>query len=140
MDKKVPVQDRLYFSPEVLLYAQPALLKAIELVMEMEIPPPFYLSADVVEDNFVVVAVPAYDYGQLVDSAKESDLFDVGDEYIEYLYTILPMAFMGSYEKSPNKGKTTIIGGILHGARVYASISTMDDLRDTDPIRYLLEE
>lgn len=139
--------DRFFISPSAAHHVDVLFGKVVELLMDQEIPPPFYVSCDVIGDNLVVGAMPEYDYNKflkteaftkMVESAKidSEDIADMSEEDIADMgYWLLASVAYGNH-MDVTEGSTAIMSGNIEGCRIYASSTLLSDL---DKIRLILK-
>lgn len=133
------MEDRFFIGPLAIPHIDIASIKAVELLMEQEIPPPFYLAIDCVEDSLVIACMPSYDYqkflesesfSEMIESAKNQveELKDITDEEVaEMGFWLLPSAaFAAGFNME--SGKTSVMNGNIDSSRIYASATKISDI------------
>jgi len=133
------MEDRFFIGPSAIEYLDVGALKAVELLLQQDVPPPFYLSIDCVDDLLVVSAMPVYDYQKflkcesfkkMIEAVKRDvkDLSDITDEEVADMgFWLLPAASAAA-GFDIESGKTAIMNGNIESARIYASATKISDL------------
>ena len=134
--KKLGAEHYFFVSPDARKYLDIANLKAIELIMEAQVPPPFYMAIDILEDILVIAAMPEYDYKKFIETdtvtAIMKSFVEAGGpeptkEEIEHnVHLALPM-FAHDHGTVPESGFSAISGGTIEGCRIYWSDTRLDD-------------
>ena len=151
--KRRQMEERFYMSVDALKYMDIGNMKALELLMDANVPPPFYLSVDIVKDGnneiLVAAAMPEYDYKKFVESdtikrIQESYVNEGGNvldqEALEQvLYFSLP--FFAHESGDPvEKGSSRIGGGTVDGCRIYWSSTRVDDIEGIRKLAKLISK
>jgi hypothetical protein len=128
------IAERIFISEPTYPYIFDALAKALELVMLQEVPPPYKVSCDIIDNILVVVAIPDYDYEKMVIASlpENSDHYDAISDALIYM---IPAIYMESKsEDLPDDGMTLLEGGTWMGARVYISKTALNDINRENQI------
>ena len=127
--------------------------EGIRVAYDANVPPPFYLSVDIVKDGnneiLVAAAMPEYDYKKFVESdtikrIQESYVNEGGNvldqEALEQvLYFSLP--FFAHESGDPvEKGSSRIGGGTVDGCRIYWSSTRVDDIEGIRKLAKLISK
>lgn len=138
---------------DALKYMDIGNMKALELLMDANVPPPFYLSVDIVKDNgseiLVVAAMPEYDYKKFVECdtikrIQESYVEEGGNALDQQgleqvLYFSLP--FFAHESGDPvEKGSSRIGGGTIDGCRIYWCSTRVDDIEEVRKLAKLISK
>lgn len=137
-EKKKDMYHYYFISKDALKYLDIANMKTVELLMEAQIPPPFYLAIDALDDALVVAAMPDYDYQKFIETdtvnAIMKSFVEAGEpeptpEEIQYnVHLALPM-FAHANGVELESGLSAISGGTIEGCRIYWSATRIDDMQ-----------
>lgn len=128
------LDKRFFVSPSAINHLNSVMMKGIELVMSLEIPPPFYLSADVIAGKLVIAAMPVYDYQKLVDGETFQMLLDQfgAEESIKETFPLmLPMMVFDQIGEIPD-GMNEVSTYTVDSSRLYGISTNMSDIEKLD--------
>lgn len=130
------MHDRISFTPDCAPVRGAAMYKALELVMGDNIQPPYYLSADVVGDLFILVAIEEHHYAGLCQSIETQANINVDDlGGVQSVYRMLPDLLHGSgFIEAPKDGMTITYQSNLYEHELYISVSQMKDMKSYEMI------
>lgn len=130
--------EKLFISPTAAQLGVDCMYKALELIMKANVPPPFRMSCDVVDDTYCVVAIPDYDYDKNIDETMkkfgEEDQDITRDDVMNLTLVAIPAIVVYNSDHDMIEGRTIIEMRILNGARVFCSRSLVSDLTNNQPL------
>lgn len=91
--------------------------KMLETVMRLEPPPPFRMTADVVQGNLIVVAIPEYD----IQKALESEDEEIDEDFLLATAPMGVYAFAEVDFEDFCESGSEFISGSYNGMRLYIS-------------------
>lgn len=123
--------DRIGFTAECAPIRGALMFKALELVMSENVEPPYYISADVIGDLFILVAIEEHHYAglcQSIETQANINIEDLGG--VQNVYRMLPDLLYGSgFVEAPTDGMTVTYKSSLYEYELYMSISHMKDMK-----------
>jgi len=128
------LDKRLFISPSAIHHLNSVMMKGLELVMSLEIPPPFYMSADVIAGKLVIAAMPVYDYQKLVNGDTFSRLMqELGaeDRIKETFPLMLSMLVFDQIQEIP-EGMNEMSTYTVETSRLYGISTNMSDIERLD--------
>ena len=128
------LDKRFFVSPSAVHHLNSVMMKGLELVMSLEIPPPFYMSADVIADKLVVAAMPVYDYQKLVDGdifQRLLDQFGAEEHIKESFPMMLSMLVFDQIGEIPD-GMNEMSTYTVDSSRLYGISTNMSDIERLD--------
>lgn len=128
------LDKRFFVSPSAIHHLNSVMMKGLELVMSLEIPPPFYLSADVIADKLVVAAMPVYDYEKLTNGEIFHNLmeqFGAEERIKESFPLMLSMLVFDQIGEIP-EGMNEMSTYTVDSSRLYGISTNMSDIQKLD--------